>query len=357
MYPRIKINKIRKIKIYLLVISGLLAPAASWSEVEDGSAQTEDGSRIEGWVVARVAYLLAGAAEPERGGVVVLPDLRAREWATYLYFNELAGERPELAASLDRLAQAWLQLLDPVWGGVYARTPYFAQGGSLQEEIPGRSIAPADADYEKRLIDQAGALQVFTAAYAKTRETRYLRAIERIDSYLLEWLAAGDGLFYAGQRFLPEPTGTDVSGRIGVADYWRLTSEHQRRQFGLPARSPDRPLQANATLARAYLQAARVTADPNHGAVAHRIGARLQAAEDSHRIAGESGIESEGDLLAFLSMQTQTVAQLPEEIDVREPLPEGLAAFGLRLRSARAEGSGRGLGGEPEGEFQPGGEG
>lgn len=353
----IKFIKFSKIKVYFVVLSILLTAVSSWAAA--GGQRTEVGRKIEGWVVQRVAYLLAGAAEPRhgRGGVVLLPDLYAREWATYLYLHALASERPELAASLDRLGEGWLQLLDPVWGGVYARTPQFEIAETLPGKTPGSVVASADSDYEKRLSDQAGALQVFTAAYTKTREARYLGAIERTDTYLLEWLADGQGLFFAGQRFAADPAAVLIAGRSGAAAYWQLTSEHQRRQFGLPVRAPEKPLRANAALATAYLMAARVTADPNHIALARRIAARLPAAGDSRGGDGENGFEAEAELLAMLATYTRPEVLIPDEIDVREPLPEGVAAFGLMLRSAGPEGPGRGLRGEPEGEFQAGGEG
>lgn len=237
---------------------------------------------------------------------------------------------------------------------MYARTP-----GPERAESPagagGDAARPSDAaDYDKRLSDQAGALRVFSAEYARTRESRYLRAIERVDAYLLEWLADGEGLFFAGQWFPVVDSATASSRQIGTADYWRLASEHERRQFGLPRRSSDRPLAANAALACAYLLAARVTADPNQLALARRIGLGLQALGELPGGTADGGLASEAELLALLSSRARTRVSLPEQVDVREPLPEAVVAYGLMRRSARPEGSGCGLGGEPEGELQAG---
>jgi len=204
--------------------------------------------------------LAAAPARQQAGEWILFEHLRARGEDHGSDSPVPIARAQPAARRTDALARRWLQLLDPVWGGVYRQRP-----------SPGSSgIAGA---YDKLLRDQAGAMEIFAGAYQDTREQHYLRGIERLDEYLLAWLALPDGLFYAGQ-------GGDLPGlpeRIGVSGYWALRTEHERRQFGLPPVFESIPAQANAAVALAYLRAHGVTGETNYQAIAARTIDRLRS--------------------------------------------------------------------------------
>ena len=103
-----------------------------------------------------------------------------------------------------------LNLIDPVWGGVY----------QYSDTADWRS-----PHYEKLLSYQADDLRVYSEAYARWHDPRYLEAAGSIRRYLAEFLTDPDGAFYVSQD-------ADLSARVPGAKYYRL-GDQGRRSLGL----------------------------------------------------------------------------------------------------------------------------
>ncbi len=83
-----------------------------------------------------------------------------------------------------RTLDANLNLIDPVWGGVY----------QYSDAVDWHS-----PHFEKLLEVQADDLRLYSEAYARWGEPKYLHAAESIRRYLAEFLTSPDGAFYVSQ--------------------------------------------------------------------------------------------------------------------------------------------------------------
>src|SRR5580692_3327219 len=106
---------------------------------------------------------------------------------------------------------AQLQLLDPVWGGVY------------QYSTDGVWTKP---HFEKIMSVQAENLRIYAEAYAQWRDPKYLRAAQAIQRFLVTFLSSADGAFYTSQD-------ADVIEGQHSADYFAL-NDPERRKRGIP---------------------------------------------------------------------------------------------------------------------------
>src|SRR5215469_12807852 len=79
---------------------------------------------------------------------------------------------------------AQLQLLDPVWGGVY------------QYSTDGVWTKP---HFEKIMTMQAENLRVYSHAYAQFHDESYLKAAVAIHKFLTTFLLSPQGAFYTSQ--------------------------------------------------------------------------------------------------------------------------------------------------------------
>ncbi|HEV8646637.1 MAG TPA: DUF255 domain-containing protein [Burkholderiales bacterium] len=105
-----------------------------------------------------------------------------------------------------------LNLIDPVWGGVYQYS--------------------TDRDwkhphFEKIMFVQADYMRVYSAAYLALNDARYLDAALKIYRYVTAFLLSPDGAFYVSQD------ADLVKGRHSE-DYFAL-SDSARRKLGIPA--------------------------------------------------------------------------------------------------------------------------
>jgi uncharacterized protein len=142
-----------------------------------------------------------------------------------------------------------LNLIDPVWGGMYQ----YSTDGDWKH-----------AHFEKILPIQADALRLYALAYAQYRDPRYLKAARDIHRYLEAFLKSPEGAFYASQD------ADLVKGRHG-GEYFARNDE-ARRALGIPAidkhlyaRENGWTIQAltalfDATGGAAYLEEARAAA-------------------------------------------------------------------------------------------------
>jgi uncharacterized protein len=176
------------------------------------------------------------AAPPTSGGVALLSEARRAAFAkTYVeaydikyggwgdgqkfldaptleYTLELAEERDSQAARRTRQTlDANLKLIDPVWGGVfqYSATPDW--------NTP---------HYEKLLSFQADDLRLYSEAYARWRDPRYLQAAYALQRYLSAFLTSPAGAFYVSQD-------ADLSPRRPGHEYY-ARSAAARRTVGIP---------------------------------------------------------------------------------------------------------------------------
>jgi uncharacterized protein YyaL (SSP411 family) len=106
---------------------------------------------------------------------------------------------------------AQLNLLDPVWGGVY------------QYSTDGLWTKP---HFEKIMSMQAEDLRVYAQAYALYHDPAYLHAAQSIDKFLTDFLLSPGGAFYTSQD-------ADVIEGQHSAEYFKLDDAGRRKQ-GVP---------------------------------------------------------------------------------------------------------------------------
>ena len=106
---------------------------------------------------------------------------------------------------------AQLQLIDPVWGGVYQ----YSTDGDWQHP-----------HFEKIMQFQAENLRVYAEAYALWQDPKYLEAATRIRDYLRNFLTSPEGAFYASQD-------ADLVEGEHSGEYFAL-DDKARRARGVP---------------------------------------------------------------------------------------------------------------------------
>ncbi len=122
-----------------------------------------------------------------------------------------AEEERRARETLDRS----LALIDPVWGGVYQ----YSHGGVW-----------TNPHFEKILPFQADDLAVYSLAYARYGEARYLEAARSIARFLFRFLAGEGGAFRPSQD-------ADVVPGEHAGDYFAL-DDAGRRAIGVPRIDP-----------------------------------------------------------------------------------------------------------------------
>ena len=131
---------------------------------------------------------------------------------TMEYALTKAKEGDEAAAKMARATlDAALNLMDPVWGGMY----------QYSDEVNWKS-----PHFEKIMSIQADDLRLYSLAYALFNEPRYLQAARDIERYLVNFLTSPDGAFYTSQN-------ADVNMEIDGKKYYPL-DDAERRKLGMP---------------------------------------------------------------------------------------------------------------------------
>ena len=121
-----------------------------------------------------------------------------------------AGDTAALHQARQTL-DANLRLLDPVWGGVY----------QYSDEADWQS-----PHYEKLMEFQANDLRLYSEAYARWQDPRYLAAAQSLYRYATTFLASPDGAFYVSQD-------ADVSAQISGHEFYPR-NDAGRRALGMP---------------------------------------------------------------------------------------------------------------------------
>ena len=138
----------------------------------------------------------------------------------HLYLRAHMYGNDELERLALQTSSAYLDAIDPVWGGVYVRS---------FNEPPAR-FKGLNAVPEKRIANQASALLAFSHAYANSRDDRYLAGIAAVDKFLNDWMKDGDNTFYTSQEDDPPRL---VDG-MNAIDYWLIDSDEGRQEYGIP---------------------------------------------------------------------------------------------------------------------------
>ncbi|MDR3386550.1 MAG: DUF255 domain-containing protein [Rudaea sp.] len=104
-----------------------------------------------------------------------------------------------------------LNLIDPVWGGVY------------QYSVGADWKSP---HFEKIMSFQADDLRLYALAYALWHEQKYLDAAHAIQNYIASFLLSPDGAFHVSQD-------ADLSTEVDGHKYYALDND-ARRKLGIP---------------------------------------------------------------------------------------------------------------------------
>jgi uncharacterized protein YyaL (SSP411 family) len=139
-------------------------------------------------------------------------DQKFLDWDSVEYAMELAAHGDARAEHMARQTlDAQLQLIDPVWGGVY------------QYSTDGVWTKP---HFEKIMAMQAENLRIYADAYSQFKDPKYLQAAESIRNFLKNFLSGPEGAFYTSQD-------ADVVEGKHSGEYFAL-NDQQRRAQGLP---------------------------------------------------------------------------------------------------------------------------
>ncbi|MBX9687912.1 MAG: DUF255 domain-containing protein [Candidatus Obscuribacterales bacterium] len=106
---------------------------------------------------------------------------------------------------------AQINLIDPVWGGVYQ----YSTGGDWKHQ-----------HFEKIMSVQGENLRIYSLAYLFFKDARFLTAAENIERYLRSFLLSPEGAFYTSQD-------ADVKQGQHSGDYFKLDDTERRKQ-GIP---------------------------------------------------------------------------------------------------------------------------
>lgn len=134
-------------------------------------------------------------------------DAAAIEWS----FVTLDAGNQAAIRKIRHTLDANLNLIDPVWGGVF----------QYSDHVDWKS-----PHFEKLLSFQADDLRVYSDAYSRWRRPTDLAAAQKIYGYLTKFLSAPDGGFYVSQD-------ADVSAQITGHEFYSK-DDAGRRALGMP---------------------------------------------------------------------------------------------------------------------------
>jgi uncharacterized protein YyaL (SSP411 family) len=175
-------------------------------------------------------------------------------------------------------------IIDPAWGGIY------------QYSVEGDWKEP---HFEKIMSMQAGALRVYSLAYARWRDPAYLRAAQSIRGFVTHFLRGNEGAFYTSQD-------ADLVEGEHSAAYFAL-SDRDRRARGIPRIDKHMYARENGWIIAALCAFADATGDES------ALNDAIRAADwvNAHLADGEGGYKHGittsglylGDLLAMANAE------------------------------------------------------
>jgi hypothetical protein len=210
-----------------------------------------------------------------------------------------------------------LRLIDPVWGGVY----------QYSDAVDWQS-----PHYEKLMEFQADDLRLYSEAYTRWKDPRYLAAAQSLYRYMTTFLAAPDGGFYVSQD-------ADVSAQITGHEFYPK-DDAGRRALGMPRVDSHEYARETGWAIRALCKYYDVTGDESaldHAVRAARwsIGNRLAPSGAFRHDAADRGGPFLDDSLAM----SQALIALYRSTGDREWLARAkavLAAINEQLRDPKA---------------------
>ena len=168
----------------------------------------------------------------------------------HLYLRAHLYDNDELKQLALNTSSAYLNAIDPVWGGVYVR--YFDKAPARFE---GLNAVP-----EKRIANQASALIAFSYAYANNRDKKYLAGIAAIDKFLNDWMKDRDNTFYTSQEDDPP----HLQDAMSTTEYWLIDNDQGRQKYGIPPIDHAAYTDKNAQLINAYVITYESTGDDSY---------------------------------------------------------------------------------------------
>lgn len=172
----------------------------------------------------------------------------------HLYFKAHLYNNSQLEQLAINTSQAFLDTLDPVWGGAYVQ-----KIPESVSQVPEK-FAKLMAIPEKRSSNQSNAILAFALGYQLTKDKAFLEGMKNVDGYLHNWMQHSSGAFYANQKDRPE----GLPKNWWPQEYWLLDSHKERSRYGLPPTDHAIYTDKNAELVRAYTKAWLAFKDPNY---------------------------------------------------------------------------------------------
>ncbi len=168
----------------------------------------------------------------------------------HLYLRAHMYDNDELKRLALKTSSAYLNAIDPVWGGVYVRS---------FDKAPAR-FKGLNAVPEKRIANQASALIAFSHAYANSGDNKYLVSIAAVDKFLKDWMKDRDNTFYTSQEDDPP----HLQGSMSTVDYWLIDNDTERQKYGIPPIDHAAYTDKNAQLINAYIITYESTGDDGY---------------------------------------------------------------------------------------------
>ena len=168
----------------------------------------------------------------------------------HLYLRAHMYDNDELKRLALKTSSAYLDAIDPVWGGVYVRS--FDQAPA---RFKGLNAVP-----EKRIANQASALIAFSNAYANSGDDRYLAGIAAVDKFLHDWMKDRNNTFYTSQEDDPP----QLQDNMSTVEYWLIDNDQERQQYGIPPIDHASYTDKNAQMINAYIITYESTGDDRY---------------------------------------------------------------------------------------------
>ena len=168
----------------------------------------------------------------------------------HLYLRAHMYDNDELKRLALQTSSAYLNAIDPVWGGVYVRS--FDQA---PPRFRGLNAVP-----EKRIANQASALIAFSHAYANSGDDRYLAGIAAVDKFLHDWMKDRNNTFYTSQEDDPP----HLQDSMSTVEYWLIDNDQERQKYGIPPIDHAAYTDKNAQMINAYIITYESTGDDRY---------------------------------------------------------------------------------------------
>jgi uncharacterized protein YyaL (SSP411 family) len=163
-----------------------------------------------------------------------------RDTVEYALLKAAGGDKTSEKRAKETL-QAQLNLLDPVWGGMYQYSTY------------GDWVHP---HFEKIMAIETSNIRIYTQAYALWHDPVYLQTAEKIYGFLKNFLLSPEGVFYTSQD-------ADVIQGEHSGEYFKLDDKGRRAQ-GMPRIDKHIYARENGWVIEALVQLYDVTGDESY---------------------------------------------------------------------------------------------